>query len=671
MLKQIGILLKPYSALLFLNNKYIGLFLLLITFINPSVAISGFFALIATLLFAEFIGLREEYLINGFYFYNSLLVGMGIGYLFTPTFLSLFLIFVLSVFTFLLTFVLNKIFAVYKIPILSLPFSFVTIVAYLASLKYSHLFSDLINSHSLIDIHVTPFIDSFFKALGTIFFLPNVLAGGLIFLFILYASRIMALMALAGFSFGVFTHSLLVTNYYEALNDPYAFNYILVAVALGGVFLIPTIKNYILALIGVLISVVLVDAMIVFFNYYSIPVFTLPFNIVVMMFVFVLGMIYYKEFNYNIFPTPEKSLSYYLSNIFRFGESNIKIALPFSNEWSVYQTFDGEWTHKGKWKYAYDFVIKKDEKSYKNEGLYPTDYYCFGESVLSPVNGYVVSLRSDLVDNIIGEVDRLNNWGNYIIIQSDLGYFVEISHLMQHSINVKIGDYIHQGQIIAKCGNSGYSPEPHIHIQVQKYAVLGSETIPFLFSEYYLDNKILFNSLPKKDEIISGVIIDKSMQLRLNFILDDIYKYEIIKNDKNIGEVEFKVGMNEKGEFYFYDGKNKLYFYTYGSLFYFYNYIGEESYLSLLFKLAPRIPLVNKNIEFKDALPIYLLENKFKTILIEFFSSFNKFLYKREFSYNFNMLTLKSEFGEVTFSFYEKGFEKITTKTVILRRKLK
>ena len=92
--------------------------------------------------------------------------------------------------------------------------------------------------------------------------------------------------------------------------------------------------------------------------------------------------------------------------------------------------------------------------------------------------------------------------GNYIIIKNDAGYFVEISHLMQYSINIKVGDYVHQGQIIAKCGNSGYSPEPHIHIQLQKFAILGSETLPFIFSEYIKENNLFYNSLPKKDETI-------------------------------------------------------------------------------------------------------------------------------------------------------------------------
>ncbi len=665
MIKKATLIFKPYSALLFLDNKIAGAILFALSFLIPSVGISGIFAVFTTIIFAELITLREEVLENGFYLYNSLLVGMGIGYIFSPTLLSFFLILILSSFTFLLSFVLYRIFSVYKIPILSLPFSIITMIAYLASLKYSYLYSNLINSHNTFDMHIYSLLDPFFRSIGTIFFLPNVLAGLVISLIILYFSRIIFFMGIISFYLGIFIHSLLLSSFTQALNDPYAFNYILVGIALGGIFLLPTLKNYILAFLGVIMSVVIVDAMDVFFNYYAIPVFTIPFNIIVMMFIFVLSSIYYKEFNYNIKKTPEKSLSYYLSNIFRFGK-DIKIALPFSGEWSVYQAFNGEWTHKGKWKYAYDFVIENDDKTHKNEGLYVSDYYCFGQSVLSPVNGYVVALRNDLVDNIIGEVDRINNWGNYVIIKNDAGYFVEISHLMQNSISVNVGDYIHQGQIIAKCGNSGYSPEPHIHIQLQKFAILGSETIPFVFSEYLKENKLFYNSLPKKDEKIKSLIIDKSMQLRFNFILDDIYRFVNEKNEK----IEFKVDMNSLGEFYFKDkNNNKLYFYSTASLFYFYNYEGEESYLKEIFKLAPKIPFINaKNIEYSDVLPVYLLNDKIKSALIEFIASFKPSIYKKEFSYNFNSLILSSQFGNVTLESYKKGFEKIETKEFTLRR---
>jgi len=134
------------------------------------------------------------------------------------------------------------------------------------------------------------------------------------------------------------------------------------------VFLLPTAKNFLLALIGIAISVVLTDAIAMLFNYYSIPVFTIPFNMTVIAFIFTLSVIYYKEFNLDIKATPEESLSNYLSKFFRFGSLSTKISLPFSGEWSVYQAFNGRWTHKGQYKYAYDFVKVKDSKTYKSDG---------------------------------------------------------------------------------------------------------------------------------------------------------------------------------------------------------------------------------------------------------------------------------------------------------------
>jgi len=663
-------ILKPYSAILFLNNKFAGLFLLAITFINPSVAVSGILAVIFTLLFAALLGLKEVYLSHGFYIYNSLLVGMGVGYLFTPTIISVVLIAIASSLTFMLSFMLNRLFSVYKIPILSLPFSIITMFIYLASLKYSGLLSSLVNNATIYDITLPLIVSGFLKSFGTIFFLPNNIAGILMISLVLYFSRIVVIMALVGYYFGVLIHSFLIGSFEQALHDPYAFNYILVAIALCGVFLLPTVKNFVLALIGVAISVVLTDAIGILFNYYAIPVFTIPFNITVIVFIFVLSIIYYKEFNVHIKSTPEESFSAYLSQIFRFGQISTKVSLPFSGTWSVYQEFDDEWTHKGKYKYAYDFVKRQEGKSYKNDGLYVQDYYCFGESILSPVSGYIVDARDDLVDNIIGEVDRVNNWGNYIIIKSDLGFFVEISHIMQYSISVKVGDYVTAGSLIAKCGNSGYSPEPHIHIQVQDIGVIGGFTREFCFSEYYLENELIFNSQPKKGELVQGVITDRSVNSRLLFIIDDSFRYDVYENDKKIDEVSFVVKMNEYGEFYFEDNdKNRLYFYNDLKQFYFYNYDGSESYLKWLFRLAPRIPFVNKkDTTYTDSLPLYLVKSRVKTILMELLSIIKIDLFKVDKVYNFDGLTVSSIDGSVQIELLNKGFSSIKYNNKELRR---
>ncbi len=670
--KIIENVLKPYSSLLFLNNKFAGLALLVITFINPSVAVSGVVGVIFTILFTKFLELEDSYLSQGFYIYNSLLVGMGIGFIFTPSLISIALIGIASIFTFMLSFMLNRVFSVYKIPILSLPFSIVTMFIYLASLKYSGLLSSLVNNATIYDISLPLIISGFFKSFGTIFFLPTNIAGILMILVTLYFSRIVVIMALVGYYFGIFIHSILIGSYEQALLDPYAFNYILVAIALCGVFLLPTIKNFLLALVGVAISVVLTDAISILFNYYAIPVFTLPFNITVIVFIFLLSMIYYKEFNINIKSTPEESLSTYLSNIFRFGEIYTKISLPFSGEWIVYQGFDDKWTHKGKYRYAYDFVKKSKELTYKNEGLCLEDYYCFGESILSPVSGYVVDVRDDLVDNIIGDIDRVNNWGNYIIIKSDLGFFVEVSHLMQYSLSVTVGDYLTQNRVIAKCGNSGYSPEPHIHIQIQDLGVLGGFTREFCFSDFYKDNNLIFNAQLQKDDRVSSIIIDKSISSRLLFILDDIFTYDVYCDNHKSEEIEFIVKMNELGEFYFEDrDKNKLFFYNDLKQFYFYNYEGNESHLKWFFIVSPRIPFINKQeISYVDYLPLYLQKGKVETIFTELLSTINKNIYKKETNYLINNSKISSEYGELKLEIVNKGFSSLSYKNIELRRKL-
>ena len=662
MKNKISFFFKPYAAILFLENRVAGGLLMLLTFINPDIGISGVFALLSTILFAEFSQMRQAYLEHGFYLYNSLLVGMGVGYLFAPSFESFILIFLLAVLTFLFSFALSTLFSYYKIPILSLPFSIVTIVAYLASLKYSGLFSTILQSHAIYTLNLPLYINAYFKSLGGIFFLPYTISGIVMAILLLSVSRIMFMMSIIGFYFGVGVHTLLIDSWVGALNDHYAFNYILISLALGGIFLLPTLYNYVIALLGVALGVILVDATQVFFNYYSIPIFTLPFNMVIIPMLFLLGTIQYKGFNKIIKKSPEESLSYYLQTLFRFGPNVANIALPFSGNWNVYQGFNGKWTHKGAWRYAYDFVIEKNGKSYDNEGNFPQDYYCFGQSIISPISGYVVSLRGDLVDNIIGTVDRINNWGNYIVIRSDLGFYVELSHLMQHSILVKEGEYIHLGQIIAKCGNSGYSPQPHLHIQVQYLPTLGSATIPFRFLIYKSSNRLFFHSLPNEEESISSILPNKFLQMQLGFVLDDVMRFEYYKENELIGIQEWKVDMNYLGEFYFTDGKNRLFFYNNDSYFYFYNYEGDtDSILAKLFLLAPRIPLSNlDDISYQDTIPIKLIESKLKRTLLEFFSTFIPNISRRDFDYKITKGTISSSFGTITLDKSSKGFSKIT-----------
>ena len=243
---------------------------------------------------------------------------------------------------------------------------------------------------------------------------------------------------------------------------------------------------------------------------------------------------------------------------------------------------------------------------------------------------------------------------------------------MQYSLSCKVGDYIKINTSIAKCGNSGYSPEPHIHIQVQDLGIIGGFTREFCFSELYKKDELIFNTNPKRDEVISSVITDKSISSRLLFILDDSFKYEVFKNSEYINKIEFVIKMNELGEFYFEDkSKNRLFFYNDLKQFYFYNYEGVESHLKFLFKLVPRIPFINKNkIYYKDFLPLYLVKTSLQTMLIELIATVKKDIYKMPVTYLFDSSQISSKYGEVEIDLLNKGFSMIRYNNIELRRVL-
>ena len=73
--------------------------------------------------------------------------------------------------------------------------------------------------------------------------------------------------------------------------------------------------------------------------------------------------------------------------------------------------------------------------------------------------------------------------GNYIVIQHSAQEYSTIAHIKKDSFCVKIGDKVSRGQILARCGNSGNTSEPHIHFQIQQgKSFLFSAGLPIWFT---------------------------------------------------------------------------------------------------------------------------------------------------------------------------------------------
>jgi len=628
-----------------MHNRIVGAILLITTFFNKNIAILGIISWLTTFIFARFIGMKKDDVVHTIYTYNSLLVGFSIGFLFKISFLSIFLTIGTSILTVLLSYTLYSLFSYYlRLPVLNIPFTMVSTIIYLASVKYSALFVDSFYPHEKLNIPNLPAsIQGLLRTFGVLLFSPYDIIGILVLIAILVYSRISFILAVGSYFLGISVLALLKGSYAQAFADISTFNFILVGMALGGIFLIPSKRSYALALIGVIVSVFILDAVSVFWSSFGIPVFTLPFNIVVLLFVYVLLNIGYKRINLFIKESPEASLAGFLNFRKRFDYVTPQPYLPFSGTWTVYQSFDDIWTHKGHWQYAYDFVITDDdEKTFRRKGTKLEDYYCYGKPVLSPISGTVIDSYDLLKDNPIGGVDKKNNWGNYIIIHSELGYYVEISHLQTKSLQVKNGDFVKFGTILANCGNSGYSPQPHIHLQVQYLPNLASKTYQFFFSfcknekQEFLSNQVL-----KKNTKIEKIQTSRKHKKIFQFILDEVYKYKLSINGSEIKDIEIVVRMAVDGSYYFnINGTNdSLFFGIENDLFVFYSFDGSrKSLLKYLFMALPKMPLSNDvGLVWKEFLPDNLLFHNnglhllVKSLNHNFRSSFGEYKLENEY----------------------------------------
>jgi hypothetical protein len=108
----------------------------------------------------------------------------------------------------------------------------------------------------------------------------------------------------------------------------------------------------------------------------------------------------------------------------------------------------------------------------------------FGAVVLAPAPGVVVAMRDDLPDAPAGKVAPGEPAGNHVTVQIGNGRFVTLAHLQQGSVRVGIGSSVATGDQLARCGSSGRTTEPHLHLQVQDSAdfyARATASLPFVF----------------------------------------------------------------------------------------------------------------------------------------------------------------------------------------------
>lgn len=631
-------ILNSYSVLFFVNNPWMSMAILLASMLNFMAGISGLIAVLLAVLVADSLGFDKTQLRQGILTFNALITGIGLGTFFDPGLVFFALLALSTLMTLMLSVAFGGWLYKYGLPFLSIPFVLTFWLILLPYATYENLGlthrnifwinemyavggNPLINLYQGIEsLEINGMLNIYLRSLSSVLFQDNLITGVIIATALLFSSRILFTLSVIGFlsaySFACFTGSEnIIVTYYNI-----GANFMMIAFAIGGFFVIPSKFSYLWTILLVPLTSLVLVFLIKLFGYLQLPVFSLPYAIVTILFIYFLKL-RSKERNLILTPVqhyaPETNLYSWLNNKERLNRFLfLPVQLPFWGEWHVTQGYDGAFTHINPRAQALDFMIlDDDDKSYTGEGMNCEDYYCFGKPVTAPADGTVVEVTDHIEDNAIGQVNMIHNWGNTIIIQHYPGVYSQLSHLKQYSVKIKKGAWVKMGEVLAACGNSGRSPYPHLHFQIQQAPNTDSRTMSYPVS-YYLSaqhKQMLQFQIPQTGDTVCNPVQHPVLFRALNIQPDLTMNFQWKTNGSRI--------LTETWESYT-DANNHKYlicresgsvaYYTCDQMmFYFTNFYGNRNCLLYHFYLAAyKIALTQSDITIDDKIPVHLIHDK-------------------------------------------------------------
>ena len=127
-----------------------------------------------------------------------------------------------------------------------------------------------------------------------------------------------------------------------------------------------------------------------------------------------------------------------------------------------------------------------------------TDYEIYNDTIYSPCNGTVIMSRDNNPDNIPPSRERGPSNTNSVTIQTP-SYYLFMAHLGYKKVFVREGDTIAIGDPIGLVGNSGFTLEPHLHLQAHrntKHNLEWYQEKP-LFIQFESKEYLLFETIEK------------------------------------------------------------------------------------------------------------------------------------------------------------------------------
>ncbi len=612
----------------------------------------GLISVICINIFAYLFGLNRHHIQHGIYGFNALLLGLAFGYTYTSNAALWLLLAIAILFLLVITVWMEAHFRKFHIPFLVFPFLVVYWIISISAVYFSRIVLDenSINiphilalkqqvfyyklTHILDNIAFPSVIKTYLRTLNGIFFQDTILGGLLIAVGLLYHSRIAFSLSFIGFLSAYYFFKILGADTSFLSYHLIGSNFILMAIAIGCFFVIPNIYSYLMVVILTPVLMLLLFSMQKIIGIYQLNSYTISFAMLVSIFLYFLHQRWLVSYLHLVsiqYYSPEKTIYKHLSALQRTDTTHqFKVQLPFFGKWKVSQGYQGSITHLDAWSNALDFVIVDEEdKTYKHLGISKEDYYCYQKPILAPADGIVYHIINHVEDNDINHVDTNRNWGNTIILQHTTGLFSQISHIKKDSFKVNIGDSVAKGTVLATCGNSGRSPEPHIHFQFQETPKVGEKTISFPIGYYIKHNgkhhELKISEIPNENDLIQNV--ETTPVLTNAFFFIPGKKIKLLDEHHQIIYWEVFTDAFNRTYIYCHQTQSIAYFINDGTMFYFYDYEGDKNavlfhfYLCFYRILLGYYPAVTIN----DQLPLIHFNSKVINFIQDFFAPFYLF----------------------------------------------
>jgi murein DD-endopeptidase MepM/ murein hydrolase activator NlpD len=518
--------LRPYGQIVFSRDLGSGLLVLLAVAVFPSLLAATLVAVGVAAAVTLALGLGVPAVRQGSLGCLAVLTTLGLGVFLPEGGHPAVLVALGAVLAVLFGASFEAVFAGVALPTHALPFVAATYTVHLAArvLPASEASFTLLQPWSALGPQALA--PSWLDVPAALVFLHGGAAGLLVIAAIALYSRIALALAALGAGVAVALHAALRGAVpWSGLDTTAAFNAVLAAIAVGGVWFVPQRSSFALGAGAAAVACVISYALTPVMGRLALPVLSLPFVVTTHLLLTAVRRREHDRAPRSAVPgeRPEETLATHLHRVRRFGDALwLPFRLPFRGEWVVTQGHDGAHTHQGPWRHGLDFEVAGPEGGlHARGGVELRDYRCYGLPVLAAGAGTVALVVDGVPDNRPGTLNLDDRWGNAVVVAHGIGLYSVYAHLQPGSLRVKPGEAVLAGAELGRCGASGRAARPHLHFQVQRIPTLGSATIPVDFGDVVTSGgevpHLHRRMIPAEQDRVRPVVRDEALARALGF----------------------------------------------------------------------------------------------------------------------------------------------------------